>query len=194
MAGSKRAIFLDRDGTLNEEVGYITDPAQFRLFDFAAAAVREINRAERLAIVLTNQSGIARGLYDEAFLAEIHEKMHAEMRRAGARIDGVYYCPHHPEIGEAPYRQACDCRKPKPGMILRAAREFGLDPAACHMIGDRYGDVAMAHAAGARGILLLSGHGGLEYERERGAWPREPDFIAETLTEAVRWILEECES
>ncbi|MFN0085781.1 MAG: D-glycero-alpha-D-manno-heptose-1,7-bisphosphate 7-phosphatase [Blastocatellia bacterium] len=186
----KRAIFLDRDGTLNEEVGYITDPARFRLFDFAAEAVRRINRADRLAIVVTNQSGVARGLYDEAFLAKIHEGMRSELRRAGAALDGVYYCPHHPEIGEAPYRRDCRCRKPKPGMILRAARDFGLDLASCYMIGDRYGDVAMAHAAGARGVLLLSGHGRAEIERERVDWPREPDHIAETLIEAVSWILE----
>ncbi len=111
---SSRAIFLDRDGTLNEEVGYITDPSQFRLYDFAAEAVRRINQAGRLAIVLTNQSGIARGLYDEAFLGEVHAGMQAALARADARIDGIYYCPHHPEIGAPPYRQPCDCRKPKP--------------------------------------------------------------------------------
>ena len=190
---SSRAIFLDRDGTLNEEVGYITDPSQFRLYDFAAEAVRRINQAGRLAIVLTNQSGIARGLYDEAFLGEVHAGMQAALARADARIDGIYYCPHHPEIGAPPYRQPCDCRKPKPGMMLRAAREFDLDLASCVMIGDRYGDVATAHAAGARGVLLLSGHGAKEYEREREGWPRPPDHIAETLIEAVRWALEECE-
>lgn len=185
---TKRAIFLDRDGTLNREAGFITDPAQFSLYGFAAEAVRMINENEWLAIVVTNQSGIARGLFDESFLAHIHEAMNSSLHANGASLDAIYYCPHHPEVGEPPFRLVCDCRKPKPGMLLRAASDFGLELRDCFVIGDRYGDIAMAHAVGARGILLMSGHGSFEYEAERGGWMREPDHIAENLIEAVRWV------
>lgn len=185
---TNRAIFLDRDGTLNEEAGFITDLDQFRLYDFAAEAVRMINDRAWRAIVVTNQSGIARGFYDEALLARIHDRMSDSFEAAGARLDAIYFCPHHPEAGEPPYRMVCDCRKPKPGMIERAAREFDLQLPDCFVIGDRYSDVALAHAANARGILLLSGHGRYEYENEREAWPRQPDHVAENVIEAVRWI------
>ena len=187
---ANRAIFLDRDGTLNEEVGYITEPAQFRLYDFATEAVRAINDAGWRAIVVTNQAGVARGFYDEDFLAGIHRQMQSMLETNGAVIDAVYYCPHHPEVGEPPYCLVCDCRKPKPGMLERAARDFDLNLPECFVIGDRYGDVALAHAVGARGVLLLSGHGRSEYENDRDAWPREPDHVAENLMEAVRWVLQ----
>jgi len=183
-----RAIFLDRDGTLNDEVGFITDPIQFRLYDFAAEAVRLINERGWRAIVVTNQSGIARGFYDEALLARIHDQMVSSLETAGARIDAIYFCPHHPEAGSPPYRVICDCRKPEPGMIERAAREFDLRLPDCFVIGDRYSDVALAHAANARGVLLLSGHGQIEYENDRDAWPRGPDHVAKNLLDAVRWI------
>jgi D-glycero-D-manno-heptose 1,7-bisphosphate phosphatase len=183
---SNRAIFLDRDGTLNEETGYITDPLQFRLYDFAAEAVRLINARGWRAIVVTNQAGIARGLYDETFLAKLHEQMIRTFDAAGARIDAVYFCPHHPEKGEPPYRQACTCRKPAPGMIERAARDFDLHLPNCFVIGDRYSDVAAAHAVGARGLLLRTGHG--QAEIETAGWPREPDHVAENVIEAVRWV------
>jgi D-glycero-D-manno-heptose 1,7-bisphosphate phosphatase len=185
---TKRAIFLDRDGTLNEEVGYIISPAQFSLFDFTAEAIRLINENNWRAIVVTNQSGVARGHFDESFLDRIHQSMIDSLRSSGAVLDAVYYCPHHPEIGDSRYRIECDCRKPKPGMLLRAAKDFDLDLAECVVIGDRYGDIAMAHAAGAKGVLLKSGHGQLELQNERGLWPREPDHIAENLIDAVRWI------
>jgi len=190
----RRAIFLDRDGTLNEEVGYIRDPAQFRLFDFASEAVRMVNEAGWLAIVITNQAGIARGLFTEAFLGQIHQQMTKELTEAEARVDAIYYCPHHPEIGEPPYRQTCDCRKPLPGMLKRAAEEFKLDLSECAVIGDRYGDVSAAQAVGARGVLVLTGHGRKEFGQEQTAWPQHPeqivaDHVAVNVLEAVRWVL-----
>jgi D-glycero-D-manno-heptose 1,7-bisphosphate phosphatase len=185
---SNRAIFLDRDGTLNEEIGFITDPAQFRLYDEAAEAVRLINEQGWCAIVVTNQSGIARRLYSESLLDEVHETMRWTLQQRGARIDAIYYCPHHPDVDEPPYLSDCACRKPKPGMLLRAAREFDLELAACAVIGDRYSDVALAHAVGARGILLLTGHGQTEWETARAGWPREPDYVAKTVLDAVQWI------
>jgi D-glycero-D-manno-heptose 1,7-bisphosphate phosphatase len=187
----RRAIFLDRDGTLNEEVGYITDASQFRLYDFAADVVRSIVEANWRVIVVTNQAGVARGLYTEAFLAQLHANMEATLQQRGARLDAIYHCPHHPEIGEPPYRQACDCRKPRPGMLRQAAADFNLHLPECFVIGDRYGDVEMAQAVGAQGVLVLTGHGREEFEKERHLWPRPPDYIAANLPEAVRWILKE---
>lgn len=185
---SKRAIFLDRDGTLNEEVGYIISPAQFSIFDFTAEAIRLINDNQWRAIVVTNQSGVARGHFDESFLEQIHQTMIASLREKGAVVDAIYYCPHHPEIGDSKYRVDCDCRKPKPGMLQRAAEDFDLDLTDSFVIGDRYGDIAMAHAVGARGVLLKSGHGEFEYRNERNDWPRDPDHISDNLIDAVRWI------
>ncbi len=185
----RRAIFLDRDGVLNEEVGYITEIAQLRLFDFAAEAVRLINESGRPAIVATNQAGVARGHFTEDFLAQLHAQMKLSLLQQGARLDAVYYCPHHPEFGGPPYLRDCDCRKPRPGMIERAAGDFDLDPNECFMIGDRYSDIEMGHAAGARSVIVMTGRGLEEYQTEHKLWPRQPDHVAENLLEAVKWIL-----
>jgi len=186
---TNRAIFLDRDGTLNEEDGYITSPEQFRLYNFAAEAVRLINQSGWKAIVLTNQSGVARDYFTEATLIEIHERMKESLRLQGARIDAIYYCAHHPDYGSPPYRLDCDCRKPKPGLTERAARDFNLDLNRCYAIGDRYRDIEAGHAAGARSVMVMTGFGRGEYETERQRWPRQPDHVAEDLLEAVKWIL-----
>src|SRR5919204_1512738 len=122
-----RAIFIDRDGTINEEVGYINHISRYRPFAFAAEAVRLINEAGWRAILVTNQSGVARGYFTEGLVAEVHAHLAAALDRGGARFDAIYYCPHHPTIGEPPYRLECDCRKPKPGLIHRAAADFRLD-------------------------------------------------------------------
>ncbi|HKQ89176.1 MAG TPA: HAD-IIIA family hydrolase, partial [Blastocatellia bacterium] len=118
---TNRAIFLDRDGTLNEEDGYIASPERFRLYSFAAEAVRLINQSGWKAIVLTNQSGVARGYFTEATLIEIHKRMEEALRLQGAWIDAIYYCAHHPEYGSPPYRVDCDCRKPRPGLAIAAS-------------------------------------------------------------------------
>jgi D-glycero-D-manno-heptose 1,7-bisphosphate phosphatase len=186
---TNRAIFLDRDGTLNVEDGHITSPDRFRLYSFAAEAVRLINQSGWKAIVLTNQSGIARDYFTEAALVEIHERMEESLRLQGARIDAIYYCAHHPDYGSPPYRLDCDCRKPKPGMVERAARDFNLDLNRCYAIGDRYRDIEAGHAAGGRGVMVLTGFGREEYEIDRQCWPRQPDHVAEDLLEAVKWIL-----
>lgn len=185
----KRAIFLDRDGTMNEEVGYVNHLSRFQLFDFTAEAVRLINEAGWRAIMITNQSGVARGYFPEELLLKVHRQLEESLKRQGARLDAIYYCPHHPTIGEPPYRQDCDCRKPKPGLLVRAAQDFGLDLAQCFVVGDRYRDIEMAHAAGARGVMVLTGYGLGEYEYQRASWPRKPEHIAENLLEAVKWIL-----
>jgi len=186
---SPRAIFLDRDGTLNEDVGFVTDVRALRLFPWAADAVRLINRAGFHAIVLTNQSGIARGYLTEADIAEIHAQLCRDLHAQGARLDAIYYCPHHPEATVAAYRQDCRCRKPLPGLVEAAAREFGLDVTRSYFVGDKYLDVELAHAVGARGILVLTGYGRAEYEARRHLGRRPPDHVAPTVLEAVRWIL-----
>jgi D-glycero-D-manno-heptose 1,7-bisphosphate phosphatase len=187
---TNHAIFLDRDGTLNEEDGHITSPERFRLYSFAAEAVRLINQSGRKAIVLTNQSGVARNYLTEATLAEIHRRMEESLRSQGARIDAVYYCAHHPDYGSPPYRLDCDCRKPKPGLAERAARDFNLDLNRCYSIGDRYRDIEAGHVVGARGVMVMTGFGREEYEADRRHWPRQPDHVAEDLLDAVKWILE----
>ena len=187
---TNRAIFLDRDGTLNEEDGHITTPEKFRLYSYAAEAVRLINQSGRMAVVLTNQSGVARDYLTEATLLRIHERMEESLRLQGARIDAIYYCAHHPDYGSPPYRLDCDCRKPKPGLVERAARDFNLDLSRCYVIGDRYRDIEAGQVVGARGVMVLTGFGREEYEAGRQHWPRQPDHIAEDLLEAVKWILD----
>lgn len=185
---AKRAIFIDRDGTLNEEVGYVRELSQFRLYEFAVESVRLINDAGWLAVVLTNQSGIARGLLTEEFLTELHRRMNTELALNGARLDAIYYCPHHAEFGSPPYLLDCDCRKPKPGLLLRAAADFDLELSQCVVIGDRLRDVETAQAVGARGVLVLTGYGREELETPSTVYP---DHVAKNLLEAVQWVIHE---
>jgi D-glycero-D-manno-heptose 1,7-bisphosphate phosphatase len=183
------AIFIDRDGTLNEDIGYVSSPEQLALYPWAGEAVRLINEAGIKAIVITNQSGIARGMYTEETLDAIHQKMIEELATQGAKLDGVYYCPHHPEIGQARYRIVCDCRKPKTGMLDRAAREHNIDLSRSFVIGDKASDINLALNAGARAALVLTGYG-RETEARRDLFPCEPAFVAETLLDAARLILD----
>lgn len=186
------AIFLDRDGTINEEVGYLDSLEKLRIIPAAFEAIRLINQSSRKAIVVTNQAGVARGLFGEDLVETIHAALREALRLRGAFIDSFCYCPHHPTEGLPPYRQNCDCRKPAPGLFLRAAREWNLDLSESWMIGDRYNDMEAAHRAGARGILVKTGYGmealagkGPDTETPAG----NPDLIADDILEAVRLIL-----
>lgn len=183
------AIFVDRDGTLNEDIGYVSTPDELVLYPWAAEAVRLINTSGFLAIVITNQSGIARGLYTEETLEVIHSSMIEQLARKGARIDGVYYCPHHPEIGAAPYRRACECRKPQIGMLDRAARDHNINLPRSFVIGDKASDIKLAENAGARAALVLTGYGQETLARP-DRWPCAPEIVAENLLEAVKRILD----
>ncbi len=185
----ERAVFLDRDGTLNEEVGYVNHVSRFRLFDFAAPAIRLLNQNGWRAFVVTNQSGVARGFFDEDLVKRIHSHMLRQLSLNEARVDGIYWCPHHPTAGQPPYRQECGCRKPLPGLLHRAAREFNLDLAQSVVIGDRYLDIEMAHQAGARGVLVLTGYGLGEYEYQRHSWPIPPAYVANNVLDAVNWVI-----
>jgi D-glycero-D-manno-heptose 1,7-bisphosphate phosphatase len=179
----RRAVFLDRDGTISEEMGYVNHIDRFQIFPFAAEAIRQLNEADIAVIVITNQSGIARNIFPESLVHEVHKKMVTELAARGAWIDAIYFCPHKSE-------DVCECRKPNPGMLERAAREHALDLADSWVVGDRYADLEMAHVAGARGILVMTGYGRGEYELHRGTWPRQPDALAENLRDAVRRILQ----
>jgi D-glycero-D-manno-heptose 1,7-bisphosphate phosphatase len=193
MSAGRRAVFIDRDGTISEEVGYVNHVSRYRVFPFAAQAVRALNDAGWLAILVTNQAGVARGYFEETLIGEVHKVLTTELERGGARLDAIYYCPHHPTVGEPPYRFDCDCRKPRPGVIKRAASEFDLDLARCWMVGDRYGDTELARNAGVRSALVLTGYGRGEFEHQSGAWRDRPDIVAENLLEAVKKIVKSVE-
>jgi D-glycero-D-manno-heptose 1,7-bisphosphate phosphatase len=187
----KRAVFIDRDGTISEEVGYINHVSRFRLFPYAASAIRYLNENGWLAVVITNQAGVARGYFSEDTIQSVHAAMTRELQSAGARLDAIYYCAHHPSVGEPPYRLDCDCRKPKPGLILRAAKDLDIDLEHSWMVGDRYSDVELAANAGVKSMFVLSGYGRGEWEHQRAGWTKQPDRVAENLLEAVRHIVVE---
>jgi len=188
---ARRAIFVDRDGTLSHEVGYVNHLSRFRLFPFAASAVRAINNSGFLAVVVTNQAGVARGYYPESLVHEVHDALRSELSGGGARLDGVYVCMHHPSVGEPPYRLDCDCRKPKPGLVLRAAADLDIDVKRSYVVGDREGDLELAWNVGARGVLVKTGYGLGELRNRAPQWPRQPDMVAEHLLEAVQRIVAE---
>lgn len=181
----KPAVFLDRDGTLIEEVGYLDALARISVFPFSVDAVRLLNRAGLAVVVVTNQSGVARGYFDEPLVESTHRHIAAVLARGGARVDGFYYCPHHPEGRVAAYRLDCDCRKPRPGLLHRAAKELGVDLARSFVVGDRAHDIATGVNAGARGVLVRTGYG---RAHEAEAAPSAA-AVADNLAEAVSWIL-----
>jgi D-glycero-D-manno-heptose 1,7-bisphosphate phosphatase len=185
---------MDRDGTLAHEVGYVNHLSRFRLFPWSVDAVRLLNKGGLLAVVVTNQAGVARGYFPEPLIAEVHALMTAAMEGGGARLDGVYYCPHHPSAGEPPYRQDCECRKPRPGLLHRAARDLDIDLARSWVVGDRDADVALARSVGARAVLVKTGYGLGELLWHAPSWDRPPDIIADHLLEAVERILGETEA
>ena len=189
MRQSRAAVFIDRDGTLNEDIGYVSTPADLALYPWAAEAVRLINDSGLLTVVITNQSGVARGMYTEETLGAIHSRMIEELAREGARIDAVYYCPHHPEVGTAPYRIACECRKPRTGMLDNAAHEHKIDLARSFVIGDKASDIKLAENAGSRAALVLTGYGGQTLAHP-DRWPCAPEIVAENLLEAVKRLLD----
>lgn len=152
-----KAIFFDRDGTLNVDVHYLHDPRDFVWVEGAIAAIRWANEHGYLVIVVTNQSGIARGYYDEAAVHHLHDWMNTELEKHNAHIDAFYYCPHHTEGKLPAYTKSCDCRKPAPGMLLRAIAEHDIDPAASWMFGDAASDVAAAENAGVKGVRYTGG-------------------------------------
>ena len=190
---AKRAVFLDRDGTLIREVAYLSRLEEIEILEQASSAVTRINQAGVLAVVVTNQSGVARGLLSEERLQEIHRSIDRSFVQRGARLDAFYYCPHHPDRGSNHYRQRCGCRKPQPGLLLEAARELEIDLQASCMVGDRLVDVRAGRSAGCTSVLVKTGLGMQELARYQGLQDRSntrPDFVAADLLEAVQWMEE----
>jgi D-glycero-D-manno-heptose 1,7-bisphosphate phosphatase len=185
------AVFIDRDGTISEEVGYVNHPSRFQLYPYSFEAIRLLNDENWLAIVITNQAGIARGYFSEDVVKQIHEQMMRKMDEARVRLDAIYYCAHHPTVGEPPYRLDCNCRKPKAGLIERAARDFEIDLPSSWMIGDRYSDIELARNAGLNSAFVLSGYGRGEWEYQRTGWQHQPDLVSENLLESVKQILDQ---
>jgi D-glycero-D-manno-heptose 1,7-bisphosphate phosphatase len=180
---------MDRDGCLTEEVGYVNHPSRIRLLPRSAEAVRRLNRAGIAAVMVTNQAGVARGYFSEETLHATNERMRRELDAGGARLDGLYVCMHHPREGQPPYRADCDCRKPRPGLLTRAAIELGLDLRASVMVGDKFSDVAAGQSVGAAGMLVLTGYGRGEWEFRPPGHEIKPDHVAEDLLDAVGWVL-----
>jgi D-glycero-D-manno-heptose 1,7-bisphosphate phosphatase len=183
------AVFIDRDGTLTEEVGYVNHPSRLRLLPRSAEAVRRLNEAGIAAVVVTNQAGIARGYFTPEVMHAVHERLDEMLGQAGAHLDGVYVCPHHPTEGGPPFRADCDCRKPKPGLLLRAARDLDLDLAGSTMVGDKASDLLVAPAVGARAVLVLTGYGRGEWEYRREHFSVTPNHVAADLLDAVDWAI-----
>ena len=189
--GRHPVVFLDRDGTINEEVGYLNHVDRFLLLPRSGAAIRRLNDHDFKVVVITNQSGVARGYFPESLVLQVHEKMKDLLAGEGARLDGVFYCPHHPDSASPLYRQRCRCRKPETGLIERAEEELDLDLSRSYMIGDRGVDVAFGRSLGVRGVLVLTGYGKGEWTYLREAWKVMPEHVASDLYEAVEWILQQ---
>lgn len=176
------AVFLDRDGTIAEEVGYLNHASRFRLFPFVAPAICRLNEANLPVIVVTNQSGVGRGYFPESLVHTVNGLMTQQLAQAGAKIDAIYYCPHSSADN-------CECRKPRTGMLERAAQDHALDLQRSFVVGDRFGDMELARNARARGIFVRTGYGEGELAWHAATWPTQPDFVAEDLAQAADWIL-----
>lgn len=183
-----KAIFLDRDGTINEEMGYINHISRFKMFDFVPPAIRIFNEAGYKVLVTTNQSGLGRGYFDESLLKEIHNFLHKQVEMKKAKIDKIYYCPHHPTEAQGQYKVDCGCRKPKRGMIDLAQTEFNLNIPESYVIGDSYNDVKFGKNVGTKTILLLTGYGLGQYTYQKKNWELMPDMIFQDLLSAAQYI------
>ncbi len=174
----RRAVFLDRDGTINEEKDYLWRVEEFTFIDGAVEAIRLLKDAGYLVVVVTNQSGIGRGYYGEADLERLHSHMQSELERVGAAVDDYYFCPHHPHHGVGSYAVECSCRKPLPGMVLQAVRELDIDVASSWMVGDKKADMEAGRAAGCRTIMVRTGYGAAEADGLPPGVPVVADLLA----------------
>ena len=186
----RRAVFLDRDGTIIEEVGYLDRAERVELYPWSIDAIRAFNRAGLAVVLVSNQSGIARGFFTEAVVDEVHRHMATILAEGGAHIDAYYYCPHHPDGKVAGYARACDCRKPGRGLVDRAVREFGVDPASSFVVGDRWFDVGLARRVGAEAVLVRTGYGMSEEHHPPDGLTA--DAVVDNLIAAATWILGRC--
>ena len=184
------AVFMDRDGTINEQRGYINHISRFKLLPGVAEAIRLLNRHRYLAIIVSNQSGVARGYFPMQLVEEVHAHMKELLEKEDAVIDGIFFCPHYRTGVVSEYTTACDCRKPRTGLIKNACEAFDIDMAHSYVIGDRLTDIEMAQRADLKGILVKTGYGlgDIKYVLPDSSF--KPIHIAGDLLDAVRWILE----
>jgi len=183
---SHPAVFLDRDGTINEEMGYVNHLSRLVLLPQAAPAIRRLHEAGLKVVVVTNQSGAARGYFPVSLVAAVHRVMEDLLAQDAARLDGIYTCLHGPDDG-------CGCRKPQPGLILQAARELDLDLGRSYLVGDRYVEMDTADRAGVKWILVLTGYGRGEWEHFAKASRPQPAYVARDLLDAAQWIVKDLE-
>lgn len=188
------AVFMDRDGTVSKEIGYVNHPHRYELLPRTSMAIKKLNELGIKAILATNQAGVARGYFKEEMIAQVHDKLEDLLKSEGAYLDAIYYCRHHPRVGQGEYKKECNCRKPEPGMLLKGEEEFGVDLTKSYMIGDKISDVEVAHRVGAKGILVLTGYGIGDYQNASDGWKVDPDYIAEDLFDAVEWLLMDIEA
>ncbi len=184
----KPAIFLDRDGTINREVEYLSKVSDLSLIDGAATAIGRLAQAGFLIVVVTNQSGVARGYFDEHTVKRINSTLAQMLEQEGAHVDAWYYCPHHPEAGYPPYRTECSCRKPATGMVEQACRDLDIDMASSFVIGDSLRDIELAWNCGMGAVLVKTGHGTRTFHGLDQNTAMRIDFVAKDLTEASEWI------
>ena len=184
----KTAVFLDRDGTINEQVGYVNHVDRIWLLPGAAKAIRKLNRLSIPAIVVSNQAGAARGYFPAVLIDHANERLESLLALEEAFLDDIYYCPHLPGAKVPSLDIDCSCRKPKPGMLLKAAKDHEIELEKSYMVGDRMGDISFAHSVGCKAILVLSGYGKGEREHIQGP---EPEYVARDLYEAILWILKD---
>lgn len=187
----KPAVFLDRDGTINEQMGYINHISRFHLLPDVAMAIKLLNDNHIPVVVVSNQSGLARGYFPPELVDQVHDKMKRLLAQDGAHVDGIYICPHHPEAKEKKYRQQCSCRKPETGMLEQAAAEMHLDLQQSFLVGDRWSDIKCAANAGSTPILVLTGYGRGDYQYSAAEQDIQPDFVGDNLLQAAQWIVAE---
>ena len=183
------AVFVDRDGTLIREVGYLSREEQLELLPQVPEAIRLLHRHGFKVVVITNQSAVARGILREDELREIHRELERRLAGAGGAVDGIYYCPHHPTEGLAPYRLSCDCRKPSAGLVERAAKELGLDPSRSYVVGDQMSDMELAARIGAKGIFIRDPQEGGAQGAVNG--PQSIVVTTQSLWSAAQWIVQD---
>ena len=185
----KPAVFIDRDGTINEQMGYINHVSRFKILPRVPQAIRMLNRHGFLVLVVSNQSGVARGYYPMDLVETIHHLMVARIKEKQGVIDGVFFCPHHPAGSVPEFSRECNCRKPKTGLIEQACKSFEIDLRRSFVVGDMCTDIELAHRAGLKGVLVKTGYGLGEIEYILSRKAAKPAHIAEDLLDAVRWIM-----
>ncbi|NOX88225.1 MAG: HAD family hydrolase [Calditrichaeota bacterium] len=184
-----KAVFLDRDGTIIEEMGYINHFSRIRIFPFAIEAIQLFNRSGFKVVIVTNQAGVAKGYFSEELLLEMNQWMKDQLRKKGAVIDGIYYCPHHPKEGSPKYKVDCNCRKPKTGLVEKAVKDLNINIKESFVIGDRPTDVELANRLQIPSIFVLTGYGLGDYVKTKGALPVKPKIIFNNILQAAQFII-----